>query len=194
MSKNEKTVDLAEKLWTRLRAGKPAGGRHPQICGDILMSISRDGTWFYQGGPIGRIELVKLFSSVLQRDEEGGHWLVTPAEMARIKVEDVAFIAVEMEKNGKGEASVIRFRTNIDQWVELDESHGLRVEHDPETAEPSPYVQLDRGLEARLNRAVFYQLVDMADEIMEPETGKVRIGVYSHNKFFEIGTLEEADQ
>lgn len=194
MSKNEKTVDLAEKLWTRLRVGKPAGGRHPQICGDIPMSISRDGTWFYQGGPIGRIELVKLFSSVLQRDEEGGHWLVTPAEMARIEVEDVAFIAVEMEKSGRGEASVIRFRTNIDQWVELDESHGLRVEHDPETGEPSPYVQLDRGLEARLNRAVFYQLVDMADEIMEPETGKVSIGVYSHNKFFEIGTLEEADQ
>jgi hypothetical protein len=99
-----------------------------------------------------------------------------------------------MEKNGRGEVSVIRFRTNIDQWVELDEIHGLRVEHDPETGEPSPYVQLDRGLEARLNRAVFYQLVDMADEIMEPETGKVRIGVYSHNKFFEIGTLEEADQ
>ncbi|WP_404424679.1 DUF1285 domain-containing protein [Thalassospira australica] len=190
MSSNEKTVDLAEKLWARLRAGKPAGGRHPQICGDIPMSIGRDGTWFYQGGPIGRIELVKLFSSVLQRDEEGGHWLVTPAEMARIEVEDVAFIAVELEKTGEGVASVIRFRTNIDQWVELDENHGLRVEHDPETGEPSPYVQLDRGLEARLNRAVFYQLVDMADEITEPETGKMRIGVYSHNQFFEIGTLE----
>lgn len=193
MSKNEKTVDLAEKLWTRLRAGKPATGRHPQICGDIPMSIGRDGTWFYQGGPIGRIELVKLFASVLQRDEEGGHWLVTPAEMARIEVEDVAFIAVELEKTGKGTASVIRFRTNIDQWVELDENHGLRVEHDPETGEPSPYVTLDRGLEARLNRAVFYQLVDMADEIREPESGNVRIGVYSHNQFFEIGILE-ADQ
>lgn len=193
MSKNEKTVDLAEKLWSRLRTGKTTAGRHPQICGDIPMSIGRDGTWFYQGGPIGRVELVKLFASVLQRDEEGGHWLVTPAEMARIEVEDVAFIAVELEKTGEGDEAIIRFRTNIDQWVELDKEHGLRVEHDPQTDEPSPYVQLDRGLEARLNRAVFYQLVDMATEIAEPESDKVRIGVYSYNEFFEIGTLE-ADQ
>ncbi len=193
MSKNEKTVDLAEKLWSRLRTGKTTAGRHPQICGDIPMSIGRDGIWFYQGGPIGRVELVKLFASVLQRDEEGGHWLVTPAEMARIEVEDVAFIAVELEKTGEGDEAIIRFRTNIDQWVELDKEHGLRVEHDPQTDEPSPYVQLDRGLEARLNRAVFYQLVDMATEIAEPESDKVRIGVYSHNEFFEIGTLE-ADQ
>ena len=183
MSKNEKTVDLAEKLWSRLRTGKTTAGRHPQICGDIPMSIGRDGTWFYQGGPIGRVELVKLFASVLQRDEEGGHWLVTPAEMARIEVEDVAFIAVELEKTGEGDEAIIRFRTNIDQWVELDKEHGLRVEHDPQTDEPSPYVQLDRGLEARLNRAVFYQLVDMATEIAEPESDKVRIGVYSHNEF-----------
>ena len=154
------------------------------------MSIGRDGTWFYQGGPIGRIELVKLFSSVLQRDEEGGHWLVTPAEMARIDVEDVAFIAVEMENKGTGYDQILRFRTNIDQWVELDGDHALRVEHDPETDEPSPYIALERGLEARLNRAVFYQLVELAEEIIEPETGMTSIGVYSHGQFFEIGRME----
>ncbi|MCC9624541.1 DUF1285 domain-containing protein [Thalassospira sp. MA62] len=190
MSSNEKTVDLAEKLWTRLRGQKSGGGRHPQICGDIPMSISRDGTWFYQGGPIGRLELVKLFASVLQRDEEGGHWLVTPAEMARIDVEDVAFIAVEMQNDGTGKDQTIRFRTNIDQWVDLDADHPLRVEHDPETGEPSPYVMLDRGLEARLNRAVFYQLVELAEEIPNLDNNSVLVGVHSHGDFFEIGRME----
>jgi len=190
MIDNQKTVDLAEKLWSRLRGGNPGNGRHPQICGDIPMSIGRDGTWFYQGGPIGRIELVKLFSSVLQRDEEGGHWLVTPAEMARIEVDDVAFIAVEMQNEGSGKEQIIRFRTNIDTWVDLDQQHPLRVEHDPITDEPSPYIGLERGLEARLNRAVFYQLVELADEISDPESNMLRIGVYSHGQFFEIGQME----
>jgi hypothetical protein len=193
MSENQQTVDLAEKLWSRLRGQKPGNGRHPQICGDIPMSIGRDGTWFYQGGPIGRIELVKLFSSVLQRDDEGGHWLVTPAEMARIEVEDVAFIAVEMQNEGSGQDQTIRFRTNIDQWVELDAAHPLRVEHDPETDEPSPYIALERGLEARLNRAVFYQLVELADEISDPESNMMRIVVYSHGQFFEIGRMETVE-
>lgn len=193
MRENQQTVDLAEKLWSRLRGQKPGNGRHPQICGDIPMSIGRDGTWFYQGGPIGRIELVKLFSSVLQRDDEGGHWLVTPAEMARIAVEDVAFIAVEMQNEGSGQDQVIRFRTNIDQWVALDAAHPLRVEHDPETDEPSPYIALERGLEARLNRAVFYQLVELADEISDPESNMVLIGVYSHGQFFEIGRMETVE-
>ncbi|MDG4720484.1 DUF1285 domain-containing protein [Thalassospira sp. FZY0004] len=157
------------------------------------MSIGRDGTWFYQGGPIGRIELVKLFSSVLQRDDEGGHWLVTPAEMARIEVEDVAFIAVEMQNEGSGQDQTIRFRTNIDQWVELDAAYPLRVEHDPETDEPSPYIALERGLEARLNRAVFYQLVELADEISDPASNMTRIGVYSHGQFFEIGRMETVE-
>lgn len=193
MHNTEKTVDLAEKLWARLRGQEAGGGRHPQICGDIPMSIGRDGTWFYQGGPIGRMELVKLFSTVLQRDEEGGHWLVTPAEMARIEVEDVAFIAVELQCEGSGPDQVIRFRTNIDQWVKLDADHPLRVEHDPETGEPSPYIGLDRGLEARLNRSVFYQLVDLADEITDADSGMLRIGVYSHGNFFEIGRMEATE-
>ncbi|MEQ8390293.1 MAG: DUF1285 domain-containing protein [Thalassospira sp.] len=193
MTDNQKTIDLAENLWTRLRGKMPGNGRHPQICGDIPMSIGRDGTWFYQGGPIGRIELVKLFSSVLQRDEEGGHWLVTPAEMARIEVEDVAFIAVDLKNEGHGKDQIIRFRTNIDQWVDLDKDHPLRVEQDPKTDEPSPYVGLERGLEARLNRAVFYQLVELADEISDPESNMLRIGVYSHGQFFEIGRMENPE-
>ncbi len=201
MTQSDKTVDLAENLWKRLRDGKPPTGRHPQICGDIPMSIARDGTWFYQGGPIGRIELVKLFSTVLQRDEEGGHWLVTPAEMARIAVEDAAFIVVEVRREEAGEGQgedatrpVIKMRTNIDQWVELDENHPLRVEEDAKTGEPSPYIALDRGLEARLNRASFYQLVDWAEEIDSEDTSETRIGVYSHGRFFKIGAVENEEK
>lgn len=190
MTSDDKTVDLAENLWKRLRAGKPPAKRHPQICGDIPMSIGRDGTWYYQGGPIGRIELVKLFATVLQRDEDGGHWLVTPAEMARIEVEDAAFVVVEMACEGAGKDAVIRFRTNIDQWVDLDEDHGLRIVEDAKTGEPSPYIGLDRGLEARLNRATYYHLVDHAVEVPDVEAGKLRIGIYSKGKFFEIGSME----
>lgn len=210
MTQNDKTVDLAENLWKRLRSGKPPSGRHPQICGDIPMSINRDGTWYYQGGPIGRMELVKLFSTVLQRDEDGGHWLVTPAEMARIEVEDAAFVVVEVVRDSvNSETSIdtgptdqvdsvakndiIRMRTNIDQWVELDENHPLRVEENPETGEPSPYIALDRELEARLNRASFYQLVDWAEEITAPDSTQTAIGVYSHGRFFKIGTVENDD-
>ncbi|MFH1805129.1 MAG: DUF1285 domain-containing protein [Pseudomonadota bacterium] len=191
MTSTDKTADLAVKLWQRLRAGKPDTGRRPQICGDIDMSISRDGTWYYQGGPIGRIELVKLFASVLQQDSEGGYWLVTPAEMARITVEDVPFMIVELRHEGRGCEGVIQLRSNIDTWIDLDDTHPLRVEHDPQTGEPSPYVMMDRGLEARLNRAVFYQLVDMADEIADPKGDMIRIGVYSHSTFFEIGRMEQ---
>jgi hypothetical protein len=203
MTQNDKTVDLAENLWKRLRSGKPPAGRHPQICGDIPMSINRDGTWYYQGGPIGRVELVKLFATVLQRDDEGGHWLVTPAEMARIDVEDAAFVVVEVtrghdetgarpdeEGDHAAKTGVIRMRTNIDQWVELDENHPLRVEENPKTGEPSPYIALDRGLEARLNRASFYQLVDWAEEITAPDSPDTILGVYSHGRFFKIGTVE----
>ncbi|OSQ39464.1 DUF1285 domain-containing protein [Thalassospira mesophila] len=205
MTQNDKTVDLAENLWKRLRSGKPPTGRHPQICGDIPMSINRDGTWYYQGGPIGRIELVKLFSTVLQRDEEGGHWLVTPAEMARIAVEDAAFVVVEVTRDSDDENStragedqghngIIRMRTNIDQWVELDENHSLRVEENPKTGEPSPYIALDRGLEARLNRASFYQLVEWAEENTAPDSPETTLGVYSHGRFFKIGTVENDER
>lgn len=198
MTQSDKTVDLAENLWKRLRSGKPPSGRHPQICGDIPMAIKRDGTWFYQGGPIGRIELVKLFSTVLQRDEEGGHWLVTPAEMARIDVEDAAFVVVEVRREegaGNSDAGpVIKMRTNIDQWVDLDENHTLRVEEDSTSGEPSPYIALDRGLEARLNRASFYQLVDWAEEIETDDPAKTAIGVYSHGRFFKIGTVENDEK
>ena len=103
----------------------PAAGRPPQLfCGDIDIRIAGDGTWFHEGCPIGRLPLVKLFASVLRR-EDGDYWLVTPVEKARITVDDVPFIAVEMEAEGNGEAQRLRFRTNLDEWVSADAAHPL---------------------------------------------------------------------
>jgi len=102
------------------------------LCGDIDMRIDANGTWFYLGSPIGRKELVRLFSSVIRRDDAGNYWLVTPAEMARIRVDDAPFTAVELLVEGDGEDKMISFRTNVDAVVPLNEEHPLRVATDVE--------------------------------------------------------------
>src|SRR3982750_1139310 len=99
-------------------------------CGDFDMRIARDGTWFYRGSPIGRKPLVKLFSTVLRR-ENGGFWLVTPVEGGRRLVEDAPFGAVEGEAAGEGQNRKLTFRTNVDDMVTVDATHPIRVDHDP---------------------------------------------------------------
>src|SRR5262245_38316988 len=101
-----------------------------QFCGDIDIRIGRDGTWFYHGSPIGRKPLVKLFASVLRREDDGDYWLVTPAERGRIKVDDVPFTAVEVNAAGSGTAQTLTFRTNLDDEVAADSDHAIRVAHD----------------------------------------------------------------
>ena len=159
------------------------------VCGDIGMHIDRHGIWYYRGSSINRQELVKLFSTVLRRDEAGDHWLITPAEMARIDVEDAPYMAVEMLADGNGRDQVIGFRTNIDAEVALDTAHPLRVDIDAGDDTPAPYVGLDHGLEAKLNRAVFYDLVSLGvEEIIK---GEHIFGVWSHGAFFAIGDMPE---
>lgn len=130
---------------------------------------------------------MKLFSTVLRRDEAGDHWLITPAEMARVEVEDAPYLAVAMTVEGEGESQVIRFRTNIDAEVTLSEANPLRVEVDPETDAPAPYLGLDHGLEAKLNRPVFYELVDHAIE--RREKGAHLLGVWSDGAFYAVGDV-----
>lgn len=157
------------------------------------MRIARDGTWFYHGSPIGRKELVRLFSTVLKREDDGTYWLETPVEKGRVEVEDAPFLAVEMEAEGDGRKRSLRFRTNVDDWVTLDDDHPLRVEHDPETGEPSPYIHVRKGLEARLNRAVYYELVEHGVEEDVGDGKGAQYGVWSNGTFFPMGTLTEAD-
>ena len=110
------------------------------ICGDFGIRIGRDGTWYYHGSPIGRKPLVKLFSTVLRKDDDGRYWLITPVEKGLIEVDDVPFVAVEMTAEGAGADQRVTLRTNLDDCVVLGADHPLRVEEDPETGEPSPYV------------------------------------------------------
>jgi hypothetical protein len=168
-------------------------------CGDFHMRIARDGTWHYQGSPIGRKELVCLFASVLKREADGSYWLETPVERGRIEVDDAPFVAVELtwghccDKTGKALARPLRqcltFRTNLDEMVTADLNHPIRVEVDPVTHEPRPYITVRPGLEARISRPVFYEMVALA----QPETmdGREVMGVWSEGVFFVIGDSPE---
>lgn len=170
--------------------GKTPGGEGPRLpsCGDFQMRIARDGTWFYQGTPIGRKPLVKLFASVLRREADGDYWLVTPFERGRIKVDDAPFVAVECDVEGDGESQRLIFRTNLDETVTAGPEHPLRVVETPakdgRPAEPSPYVLVRPGLEALISRPVFYQLVEQA--VPDPTDPRV-LGLWSGGRFFRLG-------
>ncbi len=160
------------------------------ICGEFGLFIRRDGTWFHRGSPIGRKPLVKLFASVLRRDDEGGYWLVTPAEKGRIEVEDVPFVAVEASVTGAGREQTVTLRTNLDEIVTVGRDHPLRVAADPMSGAPAPYVLVRDRLEARLLRPVFYELVERGEEIGEGETRI--LGLWSGGEFFRLGALDGA--
>lgn len=154
---------------------------HPAHCGDIDIRIARDGTWFHNGTPFARHALVRLFSTILRKDPDGFH-LVTPAEKLRIKVEDAPFLAVLLRSEGTGPTQRLIFTTNVGDEVEVDPEHAIRVDVDPVTQAPSPYVHVRRGLEARLSRSVFYQLVDLAQSDRHGV-----LGVYSNGHRFILG-------
>jgi len=153
---------------------------------EFHMRIARDGTWFHQGSPINRLPLVKLFSTVLNRHDDGSFWLTTPVETGRIEVEDSPFIAVELMSEGEGAARVLRFRTNVDDVVRLDAEHPLRVEESA-AQEPRPYILVRGRLEARLARSVFYELVAIAEA--DPHDPAV-LGVHSAGHFFPLGRVQ----
>lgn len=160
------------------------------LIADLNISIDRNGAWYYQGSVISRKELVCLFASVLSRDEEGGYWLVTPAEMGRVHVEEVPFIAVELFSAGAGRSRSISLRTNIDEIVTIDEEHPLTIVTNAVTGEPAPYVTVRAGLEAKLARPVYYELVELGVE--EVVQGAHMFGVWSCGHFFPIGNLERS--
>ncbi len=152
----------------------------------------RDGTWLYRGSPIGRKELVCLFSSVLKRDADGAFWLETPAERGRIAVEDAPFVAVELDWTGDGRQQLLSFRTNVDQVVTAGPEHPIRVAHDLLTCEPTPYIHVRNGtgdwaVEARIGRAVYYELVALG--VPEWVGCRRMLGVWSAGQFFPLGEL-----
>ncbi|MGR3461088.1 MAG: DUF1285 domain-containing protein [Roseovarius sp.] len=186
MSANSVTTPSAESLGASARAAK-SGGRNlppvhewdPPFCGDLDMRIARDGTWFYLGTPIGRPALVRLFSTILRKDGDK-YVLVTPVEKVGITVDDAPFVAVDFERDGAGEGQNLRFETNVGDHVTAGPDHPIRVERDPETGEPSPYVHVRAGLEALIDRKSFYRLV----EIGERRDGW--FGLWSDGAFFPV--------
>jgi uncharacterized protein len=175
---------IAAALPRDLSRGLPPVERwNPPYCGDIDMRIAADGTWFYQKTPIGRPALVKLFASVLKREGDK-YFLVTPVEKVGLVVDDVPFLAVELQVD-KPEPDVLRqvlrFRTNVDDWVEAGPGHALRFE--PETTGGlKPYLHVRRDLWAKVTRALFYDLVELGEE-REIE-GRAMFGVSSAGEFF----------
>ena len=174
------------KSQARQPGGPPAGGKRlpPAHLGDLPMRIAQDGTWFYQGSPINRSSLVKLFASVLHREEDGEYWLATPAERGKIVVEDVPFMAVAVRAEGAGRDQRLFFRSNLDDEVPLDEAHPLRLASEPATGASIPYIVIRDRLEARILRAVFYHLVEFGEQIGE------EFGVWSSGRFFPLGRLD----
>ena len=162
--------------------------RGERSCGDFAMRIARDGTWFYQGTPIGRLPLVKLFASVLRRSPDGRYWLVTPAEQGLIEVEDVPFVAVEVACDGSGPGQQIRLRTNLDEWVAVGEAHPLTMRLQPDGS-LAPYVRVRDALDARMTRPAFYHLVELAEAM--PNSVEEVIGVWSGGQFFPLGSVSD---
>ncbi len=156
-------------------------------CGDFDIRIARDGTWYYRGSPIGRKSLAKLFSTVLKRDDSGDYWLITPVERGRVVVDDAPFTAVECVPEGRGADQVLRFRTNLDEWVTAGPDNPIRVVHAPETGEPSPYIEVRDRLEALIVRSVYYQIVELAVEHRLQDEDY--LGLWSQGTFFPLGPV-----
>jgi hypothetical protein len=182
----------------KARGEGPRMPMRPKVdCGDFAMRIAKDGTWFYRGSPIGRKELVCLFASVLKRESDGTYVLETPVERGRIEVDDAPFVAVEMFWRNCADPFVpnpvprqcLTFRTNLDEMVTADADHPIRVAVDPQSREPRPYITVRPGLEARINRAVFYELVALAEP--EEVEGRRVLGVWSEGVFFPIDDAPE---
>ena len=180
MDVNVSAESLAKAAQTAGKRGLPPVDKwNPPCCGDLDMRIARDGTWFYLGTPIGRPELVRLFSTILRKDGDA-YFLVTPVEKVGITVDDAPFVAVDFEPGPEG----LTFETNVGDTALAGPDHPIRVERDPKTGEPSPYILIRRNLEALIDRKSFYRLVDLG--VTKPLEGDDWFGVSSAGMFFPI--------
>lgn len=157
----------------------PVASWNPAHCGDSEMRIARDGTWYHQGSPIGRAAMVRLFSTILRREPDGGFVLVTPVEKLDIAVEDAPFVAVEMKAEGEGAAMQLAFRLNTGDLVTAGPGHALRFEAREDG--PRPYLHVRDGLEALIARPVYYELAQIA-----LANGSTPPGVWSNGAFFAL--------
>ena len=170
------------------KALPPVEKWNPEYCGEIDLVIKRDGTWFHEGTPIGRARLVRLFSTVLKK-EGNQHFLVTPVEKLGIEVEDAPFIGVLMEREGSGQDQRLTFTTNVGDTALAGRDHRLVYRKDPQSGRGAPYIDVRKGLEARISRAVFYDLVSLGET--HQIDGEDLFGIWSAGVFFPFGPASE---
>ncbi|MFV8570973.1 DUF1285 domain-containing protein [Marinobacter sp. SBS5] len=158
---------------------------HPELSGDMDLVITRDGQWIYKSSPIKREAIVKLFSTILRRENDGHYYLVTPVEKWRIQVQDTPLLAHTLTVTGEGEGQILQLTTNVGETLEIGDEHALTVESYPDSDEPRPLVAVRYGVEARLETSAFYDLVAVAEE--REIDGMTFVGVMSHGNFWKIG-------
>lgn len=189
----------SEKIQESSALSDESGSTHKRVC-TMPFVIKRDGTWLYKGSPVRRKNMVCLFASMLTRDIHGHYWLDNPVERGRISVEDAPLVAVALYWQGCGKNQVLSFRTNTDQLICAGREHALRVKclgQDIGCEEGSvPYLHIrdgegDFAVEARISRAVYYELVALA--VPGYYKGKEYMGVWSENVFFPLGHMEKSE-
>ena len=176
------TLAAAAKAAT-LKGPPPVHLWNPPFCGNIDIRIARDGTWYYLGTPIGRAPLVKLFSSILKREGDA-YFLVTPVEKVGIVVDDAPLLAVDFNTDGSGVTQNLTFSTRTDDFAMLGPDHPLRVERNPQTGEPSPYILVRANLWALIDRKSFYRLVELGSH--HTLDGQRWFGLWSAGHFFPV--------
>ncbi|MDX1597253.1 MAG: DUF1285 domain-containing protein [Marinobacter sp.] len=159
---------------------------HPELSGDIDIRITRDGQWIYKGEPLAREAIVRLFSTILRREDNGNYYLVTPVEKWRVQVEDAPLLAHSLEVKGQGADQMLYLTTNVGETLVVGPEHPLIVGRYPHSDEPRPVVLVRHGLEARLVTAAYY---DLAEHVIDSKAddGSLVLGVWSDGNFYEIG-------
>lgn len=183
---------LVERAGSRKKGLPPVERWHPDFCGDLDIVIKRDGTWFYLGTPIGRMPLVRLFSTVLRKDEDGRTYLVTPVEKIGITVEDAPFVAVEMNADMRDGEQVLTFRTNVGDVVEAGPENPIRYEIVDSNDGVKPYLLVRGRLEALLSRPVMHELISHGEEI--EVDGRMMFALRSNGAVFAIMPSDELDR
>jgi len=182
---------LMRRAGDKDRKPPPVERWNPPFCGDLDIRIAADGSWSYMGSVIQREALVRLFASVLRKDEDGRTYLVTPVEKIGITVEDAPFVGAELYVDGDGEKRKLTLRTNVGDVVEIDRDHPLRFEKDPVNDGLKPYVLVRGRLEALLSRALLYELAELFEE--RQVDGRTELGVWSGGRFFAIEPETRSD-
>ena len=183
-------IAKAARAATKSQNSPPVMSWNPPFCGDLDIRIARNGTWFYLGTPIGRFELVKLFSSIL-KVEDGKYFLVTPVEKVGIQVDDAPFVAVDFNEIKINGEKALKFETHVGDQVIANAKNPIRVERDAVSDEPAPYIHIRNGLDALIDRKTFYRLVEIGQH--KKYDNEDWFGIESASSFFPIIKSKDLD-